>query len=74
MRTLIRESIGPFIVVEGWPLFLGVKVFSFIGILLNSLKRDGQDTFLVEKIFIYVCIFRNPPHARIPSTWGFYSD
>ena len=28
MRTLIYESIGIFIVVEGWPLFLGVEVFS----------------------------------------------
>ena len=70
MRTLIRESIGPFIVVEGWPLFLGVKVFSFIGILLNSLKRDGQDTFLVEKIFIYVRIFRNSLYVRIPIFLG----
>ena len=28
MRTLICEGIGAFIVVEGWPLFLGVEVFS----------------------------------------------
>ena len=28
MRTLICEGIETFIVVEGWPLFLGVEVFS----------------------------------------------
>ena len=28
MRTSISEGIGAFIVVEGWPLFLGVEVFS----------------------------------------------
>ena len=28
MRTLIREIIGAFIVVEGWHLFLDVQVFS----------------------------------------------
>ena len=28
MRTLICEDIGAFIVVEGWPLFLGAEVFS----------------------------------------------
>ena len=28
MRTLICEGIGAFIEVEGWPLFLDVKVFS----------------------------------------------
>ena len=28
MRTLICEGIGAFIVVEGWPLFLDVEVFS----------------------------------------------
>ena len=28
MRTLICEGIGDFIVVEDWPLFLGVEVFS----------------------------------------------
>ena len=28
MRTSICEGIGVFIVVEGWPLFLGVEVFS----------------------------------------------
>ena len=28
MRTLIREIIGAFIVVEGWHLFLGIEVFS----------------------------------------------
>ena len=28
MRTLTCEGIGAFIVVEGWPLFLDVEVFS----------------------------------------------
>ena len=28
MRTLICEGIEAFIVVEGWPLFLGEEVFS----------------------------------------------
>ena len=28
MRTLICEGIEVFIVIEGWPLFLGVEVFS----------------------------------------------
>ena len=28
MRTLICEAIGALIVGEGWPLFLGVEVFS----------------------------------------------
>ena len=28
MRTLICEGIGAFIIVEGWPLFLDVEVFS----------------------------------------------
>ena len=34
VRTLIYGGIGAFIVVEGWSVFLGVKVFS----LLESLN------------------------------------
>ena len=65
MHTLICEGIGVFIVVEGWPPFLGVEVFPYRNHLALS-QTWWTRYFLIEKILINMCIFRNPFCARIP--------
>ena len=65
MHTLICEGIGVFIVVEGWPPFLGVEVFPYRNHLALS-QTWWTRYFLIEKILINMRIFRNPFCARIP--------
>ena len=62
---MVCEGIEAFIIVEGWPLFLGLKSFPYksllghiwrnpflIGILLSSAKRGGQDISLYMQSWV----------------------
>ena len=74
MRTLICEGIGAFIVVESWPLFLGVEVFSLYEsswIIPNVMDktfpcREGLSLMRVSSGILLVLGFLFP--------LGFYQD
>ena len=68
MRTLIREGIRAFIVVESRLFLLGVEVF-YIWDSTSSLSERGEQGFPYRSIFS-VRVFENHPCARI-SILGF---
>ena len=66
MRTLICESAWVFILVEGWPLFLGVEVFSLWGSLEYYLAWEAR-LFLIRSVGSKQTYARSVCHNLPPS-------